>query len=288
MRQRLISAAFGVPLIAAVLLLYNTVVLNIVVALISILALYEVFVAMKYIQSRGLAAASFVYTAVMPFFNISRMHLIVMIFSYLFIVVLFSLLMHYRAGLKLEQIGTAFMLTVMISLAFSSIVFLRDIFSTHGYTTFDSLFYLALIFIGAWITDAGAYFVGRFLGRHKMAPQISPKKTVEGAVGGVVCSTVLFPVAGLIYQSYAASLHIGVTVNYPLLVVMGVLCALAAIFGDLAASIIKRECRIKDFGHILPGHGGIMDRFDSVMFVAPLLYVLVQIVHVVSVGTIPV
>lgn len=288
MRQRLISAAFGVPLIAAVLLLYNTVVLNIVVALISLLALYEVFVAMKYIQSRGLAAACFIYTAVLPFFNISRMHLIVMTCSYLFIVALFSLLMHYRTGLKLEQIGAASMLTVMISLAFSSIVFLRDILSVHAYTSFDSFFYLALIFIGAWITDAGAYFVGRFLGRHKMAPQISPKKTVEGAVGGVACSAALFPVAGLVYQNYAASLHIGVTVNYPLLVVMGVLCALAAIFGDLAASIIKRECQIKDFGHILPGHGGIMDRFDSVMFVAPLMYVLVQVVHLVSAGVIPV
>lgn len=283
MRQRLISAAFGVPLIAAVLLLYNTVVLNIVVALIAILALYEVFVAMHYIKSRGLAAACFIYTAILPFFNISHMRLIVLTCSYFFILVLFGLLMRYHAGLRLEQIGTAFMLTIMISLAFTSIVFLRDIFAVKACTSFDSLFYLALIFIGAWITDAGAYFVGRFLGKHKMAPKISPKKTIEGAVGGVVCSMVLFPVAGLLYQSYAAFVHTPVTVNYPLLVLMGFLSALAAIFGDLIGSVIKRECQIKDFGHILPGHGGIMDRFDSVMFVAPLMYVLVQIWHVVSV-----
>lgn len=284
MRQRLISAAFGVPLIAAVLLLYNTVVLNIVVALIAILALYEVFVAMRYIKSRGLAAACFIYTAVLPFFNISHMHLIVLTCSYLFIVALFGLLMRYRTGLNLEQAGAAFMLTIMISLAFTSIVFLRDIFAVKACTNFDSLFYLALIFIGAWVTDAGAYFVGRFFGRHKMAPKISPKKTIEGAVGGVVCSVALFPVAGLIYQSYAAFVHTPVTVNYPLLLLMGFFSAAAAIFGDLIGSVIKRECQIKDFGHILPGHGGIMDRFDSVMFVAPLMYLLVQIWHVVSVA----
>lgn len=283
MRQRLISAAFGVPLIVAVLLLYNTVVLNIVVALIAILALYEVFVAMHYIKNHGLVAACFIYTAILPFFNISHMRLIMLTCSYFFILVLFGLLVRYHTDLRLEQIGTAFMLTVMISFAFTSIVFLRDIFAVKACTSFDSLFYLALIFIGAWITDAGAYFVGRFLGKHKMAPKISPKKTIEGAVGGVVCSMVLFPVAGLLYQSYAAFMHTPVTVNYPLLLLMGFLSALAAIFGDLIGSVIKRECQIKDFGHILPGHGGIMDRFDSVMFVAPLLYVLVQIWHVVSV-----
>lgn len=282
MRQRLISAAFGLPLIAVVLLLYNTVVLNIVVALIAILALYEVFVAMKYIQSRGLVTACFVYTALLPFFNINRVHLIVLTCSYLFIVALFSLLMRYRTGLRLEQIGTAFMMTIMISLAFTSIVFLRDMCTQHAVTPFDSFLYLALIFIGAWITDAGAYFVGRFLGKHKMAPNISPKKTIEGAVGGILCTTVLFPVAGLIYQSYAAFVHMPVSVDYPVLVLMGVLSAVVAIFGDLAGSIIKRECQIKDFGHILPGHGGIMDRFDSVMLVAPLMYLLVQFYPIIS------
>ncbi len=282
MKQRLISAAFGIPIVIAVLLLYNTVVLNIVVAFVSLLALFEVLAAMQYLKKRGLCALCFAYAAALPFFNIRQMHLVVLICSYVFVVLLFALLMRKKGTLRLEEAGTALMLTVMISVAFSCIVFLRDVFAGQSHTDFDSLFYLALIFIGAWITDAGAYFIGRFFGRHKMAPEISPKKTIEGALGGVVCSAVMFPVAGLIYQSYAASIGITVSVRYPLLIVLGVLSAFAAIFGDLAASFIKRRCKIKDFGHILPGHGGIMDRFDSVMFVAPFLYIAVQLISIVS------
>lgn len=285
MKQRLISAAFAAPVILAVLLLYNTVVLNIVVALLSVLALYEVFVATGYIKSKGIAAAGFIYAAALPFFFVSHLHLVVLGCSYLFVVVLFALLMHYRTGLSLSQVGTGFFLTILISTAFSSIVFLRDLFIEHAeraHTPFDALFYIVLIFIGAWITDAGAYFIGRFFGRHKMSPAISPNKTVEGAVGGVLCTVVLFPVTGAIFQSAVAAAQYEVSIHYPLLALMGLVCALAAVFGDLVGSVIKRECKIKDFGHVLPGHGGILDRFDSVLLVAPLFYLLVQVFNVVS------
>ena len=282
MRQRLLSAAVGVPLIVVVLLLYNTVVLNIAMALISLLALYEVFTATKYIESRGIAVVSFVYAAVLPFLDVGHFHMLVMFCTYLYIIALFCLFMKYHKKMTLQEVGTAFMLTVMISVAFSSLVYLRDILSTHAYTKFDSFFYLALIFIGAWITDAGAYFAGRFLGKHKMALTISPKKTWEGVAGGVVASMVLFPVAGLVYQSFAVGVNSSVAVNYPLLILLGLFAAIVAIFGDLVASLIKRVCKVKDFGHILPGHGGIMDRFDSVMFVAPLIYLAIQVLQIIS------
>ena len=132
------------------------------------------------------------------------------------------------------------------------------------------------------MTDAGAYFVGRVAGRHKMSPNISPHKTIEGAVGGVLSTVALFPLLGLAFRAAVGAAGYQVQVNLWLLCLLGLVCSFAAIFGDLAGSVVKRACHIKDFGHILPGHGGVLDRFDSVLLVAPLLFLLVQVVHVVS------
>ena len=116
-----------------------------------------------------------------------------------------------------------------------------------------------------------AFFVGRSIGKHKFAPKISPNKTLEGAIGGVVGGVLGFLVFGLCMQ-YIFEL----TPNYLLLGVFGLLGAVIAEIGDLSASAIKREFSLKDYGDIMPGHGGVMDRFDSVLFVAPLLYLLLN------------
>ena len=127
-----------------------------------------------------------------------------------------------------------------------------------------------LVVIAAFCSDIMAYFTGYFLGKHKMAPNLSPKKTIEGAVGGVVGSAVLCGIFGYFF--------------YPTMMVhcmiIGVLGGMVAEAGDLTASMFKRGMGIKDYGHLIPGHGGIMDRFDSVIFVAPavcyyILFVLV-------------
>lgn len=127
-----------------------------------------------------------------------------------------------------------------------------------------------LVVIAAFASDIMAYFTGYFLGKHKMAPNLSPKKTIEGAVGGVVGSAVLCGIFGYFF--------------YPTMMVhcmiIGVLGGMVAEAGDLTASMFKRGMGIKDYGHLIPGHGGIMDRFDSVIFVAPavcyyILFVLV-------------
>ena len=132
-------------------------------------------------------------------------------------------------------------------------MFLRDSYlSDIGLTQDDSVFFIVLAAAGAWIADAGAYFVGRFFGRHKLAPVISPNKTVEGFVGGIAANIIGFWIAGWIY-----SMCFSVTVNYPLLIIMAVICALLGALGVFSASYIKRSCHIKDFGNIMPGHGGI-------------------------------
>lgn len=124
-----------------------------------------------------------------------------------------------------------------------------------------------LIILGACLTDAYAYFVGMKIGKHKLCPNISPRKTVEGSIGGIVGNCVTF----LIYAWYLNN-YVDFGIEYWKMVIFAVVVAVFAEIGDLVASSIKRFVKTKDFGSILPGHGGILDRIDSVVFVAPVVY----------------
>ncbi len=137
----------------------------------------------------------------------------------------------------------------------------------------DGVFLLWLILLGSWGCDLSAYCIGIVFGKHKMAPDLSPKKTIEGAVGGVLGAAFLGAVYGALFGSKF------VVIDYPVLA-CGVACGCAALLsmiGDLAASAFKRSHNIKDYSKILPGHGGLMDRFDSVIFVAPVIYYVVKL-----------
>lgn len=131
------------------------------------------------------------------------------------------------------------------------------------------MFIYALIFFCSWICDTCAYFAGWMFGKHKMAPVLSPKKTIEGAIGGVLGSVILCTVTGLV-MSWR---HDEERVILPF-VIIGLFGSLLSMIGDLAASAIKRNHDVKDYGNLIPGHGGIMDRFDSVIFIAPVIYYL--------------
>jgi phosphatidate cytidylyltransferase len=131
------------------------------------------------------------------------------------------------------------------------------------------IFVYALIFICSSVCDTCAYAVGMMLGRHKMAPVLSPKKTVEGAVGGVAGSVLVCFLLPLLMEYLYPDIHLQLEFT-----VLGVCGALISMIGDLAASAIKRNHNIKDYGKLIPGHGGIMDRFDSIIFTAPMIYFL--------------
>ena len=133
--------------------------------------------------------------------------------------------------------------------------------------------YVILIpFVIACCCDAGAYFIGIRFGKHKLAPVVSPNKTIEGVLGGLATAVV-----GMLIYALILDLAFQFTVNYGLAILYGLGGAFAGVFGDLCFSIIKRQTGIKDYGNLIPGHGGILDRFDSMMTVAPLVEALLII-----------
>ena len=154
-----------------------------------------------------------------------------------------------------DQVMSAFFGIVYVAVMLSFIFLTRNL---EG-----GKFLVWLIFLCSWGCDTCAYCVGMLIGKHKMAPVLSPKKSVEGAVGGVVGAAALGAI-------YAAVTH-GPIVEYAVICAVG---ALISMVGDLAASAIKRNQGIKDYGKLIPGHGGILDRFDSVIFTAPVIYFL--------------
>ena len=144
----------------------------------------------------------------------------------------------------------------------------------------DAIYFILLILCFAWGGDTAAYFTGRAFGKHKLAPRVSPHKTVEGAVGGVLGSMLAGVLLTFVYNQLSGRFDlfsINVTVrHYLVLLVLGAVASVLGIFGDLFASAVKRQAGIKDYGTIFPGHGGILDRFDSVMFIAPFVSIAVR------------
>ncbi len=177
---------------------------------------------------------------------------------YIFAVAVFG-----HKTVKVADAGLLFATSFYIIAAFSSIVYIRD-YIGHG-----SYIYL-LTFICAWVTDIFAYFTGRFFGKHKLIPAVSPKKTVEGAVGGVVFCVIALVVFGLIIERFFNPDGL-ISANYLVLAVSGIFISVVSQVGDLVMSVIKRHYGIKDYGWIFPGHGGILDRFDSVLAVSLIL-----------------
>ena len=175
-----------------------------------------------------------------------------------------------RETVKVEQVAYGFFCAVLIPLGLGCILFLRD------YNPKISLIYIVLVFGSAWLADAGGLFAGKLFGKHKFAPSISPKKTVEGVIGAVALGT-----GGSLLLTYLCAevlplFDFAIQINYWALAVVTLVASCISIFGDLSASLLKRQFGLKDFGHILPGHGGIMDRFDSILLVAPLFLLMAE------------
>ncbi len=181
---------------------------------------------------------------------------LVVLLLYIFAVAVFS-----KGKIAIDNAAVFYMMTQYVTIAFTSVMLLRQ--SDNGQ-------YLYLLpFIGAWVSDTFAYFTGRAIGKHKLIPEVSPKKTIEGSIGGIVFTAVAFVVYGVIVNKMGA-----LDMGYVGLAVTGAVISVVSQIGDLSASVVKRHYGIKDYGKLFPGHGGVLDRFDSVLATAPVLFLL--------------
>ncbi len=182
---------------------------------------------------------------------------------------IFMVLDHKR--LRFEQVVCGLFCALLIPAALSAVVLFRDVYVTWPalFRQSDGIFFVLFAFFCAWWTDGFALFAGKALGKHKLAPAISPNKTVEGAVGGVIGNALM---CVLLWYVFKTKFNLSAHINIVWVIVSAVILSVISMFGDLAASTIKRHSGVKDFGNILPGHGGAMDRFDSSVFVFAALY----------------
>ena len=268
MKTRIITAVVALCILLPVLLLSDTVLLPLMLAICSAVGVWEMLSCIGLRKSLVLSVPLYLialgapflvrYTHDMTFVRQVAMAVICVVVLYFFSVLTFS-----HGTYKLSDVATAFMTVLYIIVGFNSVLVLRD-FETGG-----KYVYLT-VFICAWVTDTFAYFCGMLFGRggkHKLLPDVSPKKTVEGSIGGIVFCVLAMIVFGLIVDP----LYPEAEIHYLLLAVAGVLASVIAQIGDLCMSVIKRTYGVKDYGKLFPGHGGVLDRFDSVLAVSVVL-----------------
>ena len=271
MAKRLITAAIAVPFAIGVLCWDNSIVFMVALTFFSAIAVYEMLIATKYIQNKPIAITCIAFgAALIPLFSFEQTKPFLPVVVFVFVTVLFAILLKSHQKIRFEEVAVMAFVSVCIPLALGTIAFFQMRFADHG------IFYIVFLLLSVWAGDAGAYFVGTLIGKHKMAPTISPKKSWEGFFGGIVVSGIAATAACFVYM-YIDYLMKGAntfTINIPYLVGLSLICSVLGVFGDFTASIIKRQCSVKDFGNLLPGHGGVLDRFDSVLFAGPFLYLL--------------
>lgn len=259
---RLVS---GIILVILALVLVTTGggVLFAAVAAISLIGMFELYRVMK-LEKTPLAAVGYLAAALYYGFVWFEKEDLMMLMAAAFVMVLMAIYVFTFPKYKTEEITITFFGVFYVAVMLSYLFLVRR--------AADGVYLVWLVFLSSWGCDTCAYCAGMLLGKHKMAPKLSPKKTVEGAVGGVLGAALL----GFLYGAYFEG-HM-VELARPG-VISAAACAIAAVIsqiGDLAASAIKRNHGVKDYGHLIPGHGGILDRFDSMIFTAPAIYFAVM------------
>lgn len=253
MLKRTITGAFIT--VAVYLTIYfsyiPTVILG-VACVLSAFAVYEIYRATDMVENEVLFTLSIVGGVTLAISEIPYFDTVILI-TFIAALVIFTFMMLAKKHLNISKPVPSVILALVVVLLFKSVPELRAV--TNG------LYYLTTAVTLCFVTDIAAYLIGRSFGRHKLIPSVSPNKTVEGSLAGVVFA-LLFTLIGGVLAGYFEVF----TVDYGKLCIYAVAASLVGEFGDLAMSVIKRICKIKDFGNLFPGHGGILDRFDSHMF----------------------
>ena len=268
MKARVLAAAALLPLLLLVVLWAPKIFTAILFAAMAAVGAYELLMGTGLVKSSRM----FAYSAVMAFWCVLWCGLSVSQVWLLLGVVLFWCLLMMEvmlSGMKISfsKVAISFMAGVILPLLLGSVVRIHMMSSGR--------FFVLIPFVLAFLSDTGAYFAGLKFGKRKLAPLISPKKSVEGVIGGVIGAMI-----GMLIYCVVLQLCFDFTIRYWLVPVYGLLGSLAGVFGDLCFSVVKRQTGIKDYGNLIPGHGGILDRFDSTMVVGPLAEILLILLPV--------
>ena len=259
MKLRLIAAAVLLPLLLVVLLALPGVCTMVLVGLMAAVSAIELLWNTGLVKQVRLVAYSAVMAFLLAVWSYTGMAYAWLLLGILvFSAALFGEVLASHGKLPFAQIAICFVGGFMIPLLLTAMVRLRAMEQGKAY--------VLIPFAIAFMSDSGAYFAGKFLGKHKLAPNISPNKTVEGMIGGVAAGMV-----GMVIFCLVLQLGFGFRVNYGYGLICGLAGSLAGVFGDLAFSAIKRQTGVKDYGKLIPGHGGVLDRFDSMVMIAPLV-----------------
>ncbi len=248
----------------AIFALSHTIVYPIIMTLLCVVGVYEMLGCVGHRKNLFLLVPSLICAVMSPILAYFFGYSIMIAICFLYIATLLSETVFFDEKVNVASVGEVFLPTLYVILCFTALLCLRYIGHGAGYI------YL-LVFIAAWITDTFAYFTGVFFGKHKLIPKISPKKTIEGSLGGSLFCVIAFIIFGIIVNAAA-----GADINLVSLAVVGLILSVIAQVGDLIASSVKRTYGIKDYSNIFPGHGGVLDRFDSIMILAPVLLFVVE------------
>ena len=233
-------------------------------AALAVIASFELLRVFGVHKEWHISAPTYVLSAVFPFLAYfigeSRGKFVLLMGAVLFsfLVYLLGVAVFSHKKIKFVLVAAVYMAIIYVIVSFTSLSLLMYVEK--------GIYYLGVIVISSWGCDAGAYFVGCKFGKHKLIPDVSPNKSVEGAIGGMVISIL----ANVLY-GHIVNICGGADVDYLALAILGLVLSVVAMIGDLIASLIKREYGIKDYSNLLPGHGGIVDRFDSVFPIATFL-----------------
>ena len=265
MITRIITGFFLVLVAVPVIIFSDTIALEIAAGALSGIAVFEMMRCLGLHKNYFLSIPSYILAVGIPAsvryisgFESASLGLLAVVYVYALFVL--ACAMFSQGKIRFKDAAKAFMSTMYIICGFSCLVATGGL--GHG------TFLLVMVLVAAFATDIFAYFSGMLFGKHKLIPAVSPKKTVEGAIGGTLISAAAFVGCAYLY----AHIYDGVVPNAIPLFVCGVALSIVSQIGDLIASYIKRERGVKDYGKLFPGHGGVLDRFDSVIAVAPILY----------------
>ena len=273
MKARISFGLVGFVCMLLALYVFPPLVLEIIVALLCALATFEFLSPTKFVKNHMLVLGCVVISLLRGINATRYMQQLALhgwldlILCIILLLMLFGMLLRFHDTMHLEEVAIAFLGTLIIPYFLLSLV---RIFQMQ-----NGQFLVLMPLLAAWGSDTFAYFGGKAFGKHKLAPIVSPKKTIEGAVSGIF--------GGMIFEVVLTMILLRVVqLSVPLwaAILMGALGAGIGQMGDLSFSIIKRQTGIKDYGKIFPGHGGVLDRFDSVIFVAP----IIEAVLILSIG----